>query len=120
MHDIQSHEEIFAELPFAHQPRQIAVRRRDEADVRLDFLTSADPHQASALQDSEKRPLRLQRQLSDFIEEQRPSVRQLEESRLALVRSRKGSLLMSKEPTLQKFGVHAGAVECEERLSPPW
>ena len=57
-HDVEPHEEVFAELPLAHKRRQVSVRSRDEPHVRFDLLRAANTHEASLFQDAQQHALR--------------------------------------------------------------
>ena len=117
LHDIEPHEEVFAEFAGADAGRKIAVGGGDESDVRLDFGASADAHEASAFEDAQEESLRLERQFADFIEEERPSVREFEESEFLTIRTGERALLVSEKPRLQQFRIHARAVEGVERFA---
>src|SRR6185369_6971922 len=63
--------EILAKGSFLHQRVQIAVRRRDPADVTVDRLVAADALEALLLEDAEELRLELGLQLCDLVEEER-------------------------------------------------
>src|SRR6185295_6138222 len=75
--------EIGPEGPLIGLRAQVAVGRRDDADVDLDVLLAADAAERTPLEDPEQGRLDRQRQLADLVEEDRPAVRQLEGSLLA-------------------------------------
>ena len=57
---------------------EVAVGRRDDADVDLDRLAAADALELALLQHAQQLDLHLQRQVADLVEEQRAAVGQLE------------------------------------------
>ena len=62
--------EVFAEIPLAHEARQVAVRRRDEPHVACQLLPAAQAHETAALQDAQQERLHLQRHLADLVKEE--------------------------------------------------
>ena len=79
--DVEPVVEVLAELSPAHGLSQIDVRCRDDADIDLPALLSADPANAASLQGAQQLRLELQRQRADLVQEQRAAVGELEETR---------------------------------------
>ena len=80
--------EILAELPRRHRRLQVPVRRRDDAHVDLQRRRAADALEPLLLERAQNLRLQRQRQIADFVEEQRAAVRQLELAGLARRRRR--------------------------------
>src|SRR5438093_7325329 len=72
--DVEAVVEVFAELAFLDEIRQLLIRRADDPDIHLD---SADPTQrlhGSVLQDPKQLGLSRRTQFSDLVQEQGASV----------------------------------------------
>ena len=71
---MQAIKEVFAEPAGFHIGDQVAVGGGDDAHVDLDGLASADRLDLALLQRAQQFDLRRERQLADFVEEQRAAV----------------------------------------------
>ena len=80
--DIQAIEKILAEFAFTHELPQIHVCSRDDTNINLNFIHSAQVHEPAVLQHPQNLGLRFQPHRSDFVEEQRSAMGDLEESLL--------------------------------------
>ena len=98
-----------------HHPKEVAVRRGDEADVDLDRLRTADPLELLLLQDAQQLRLKLERDLADLVEEQRAAVGHLEAADLLGDGAGEGAPLVPEELALEETGRNRGAVELHER-----
>ena len=78
--DVDAIEEVFAEAPGLHLGGEIAVRRRDDADVDLHVLGVAEAPDRLLLQDAQELHLEVERQLADLVEKERPARGLLEEA----------------------------------------
>ena len=70
--------------------------------VDADGLAAADPLELPLLQDAQQLDLRLERQLADLVEEQRPAVRQLEPPLAPLHGAGEGALLVTEQLALDQ------------------
>jgi hypothetical protein len=77
-HDLQSIQEVLAQLPLVHGLLRIAIRRGDHADVDRNRFRRSDPRDAPALQDAQEAHLQVERHLGDLVEEKRAAVGALE------------------------------------------
>ena len=84
-----------------HHPKEVAVRRGDEADVDLDRLRTADPLELLLLQDAQQLRLELERDLADLVEEQRAAVGHLEAADLLGDGAGEGAPLVPEELALE-------------------
>ena len=116
LHDIEPLEEVGAELAVADAERQVAIRRRDKPHIDFNLLFSPNTHEASTFKNTQQQGLCLREKFPNFVKEQRPAVRHLEESIGLTLRSSERALFVSEEPARQKFGIDACAVERDERL----
>src|SRR5437764_822387 len=76
---------------------QIAIGGGDDSNLHNGFRVGAEPLDAAAFQRAQQLGLRGQRQLSDFIQEQRAPVCQLKLSRLARVSASESAALVAEE-----------------------
>src|SRR5437016_3313637 len=93
--------EIVPEPLLLHHPKEVAVRRGDEADVDLDRLRTADPLELLLLQDAQQLRLELERDLADLVEEQRAAVGHLEAADLLGDGAGEGAPLVPEELALE-------------------
>ena len=78
-HDLgQAIKQVFAELAFADELAQILVRSADDAHIDGNFLPSTQALDHPLLQKAQQFDLQRQRNVADFVEEERPAMRQLD------------------------------------------
>ena len=77
-HDREAEVEIRAELALRDHLFEVAVSRRDDADVDRDVGVRADRRDDVLLEHAQQLRLRRQRQVADLVEEDRAAVRALE------------------------------------------
>ena len=95
--DRQAEVQVGAKRPLVDLGAQIAVRRRDDADIDLDVFLAAEAAKRAAFEHAEQRRLHGQRQLTDLVEEDRAAVRQLERPFLPALRAGEGAPLVSEQ-----------------------
>ena len=78
--DVQSVEEIFSEAMVGDLLLQVPIRGGDQPYVHLDRLGASDALEFMLLQHPQQLDLRISGQVSDFVEEKRALVSQLEAS----------------------------------------
>src|SRR5436190_9978338 len=83
----QPEEQVLAELPRGNGRLEMLVRRRDDADVDMEETRAADALELLLLERAQDLGLQRERQLADFVEEQRPAMRELELPRLPIRRA---------------------------------
>src|SRR4029453_6741773 len=98
---IQTVKQVFAQLTFANSIVCILIGSRKDANVNQDFFATAKPSHAALLENSEQLGLKHRGHLSDFVEQQRSTTRQLEASLAAGDCSRESAPLMAEQ-----FGFH--------------
>ena len=76
--DVEPVVEVLAELPLRDHLLEVAVGRRDDADVDVDRLVAADALELALLQEAQQLHLDGRRDLADLVEEQRAAVGLLE------------------------------------------
>ncbi len=94
------------------------MRRRDDAHV--DFLARrrADALERSLLQHAQQLGLQVERQIADFVEKQRPAMRQLESPLAGRDGARERAAGVAEELALDQRRRQGGAVDDHERVGP--
>ena len=77
--DVEAVVQVLAELPGRLLRVEVAMRRRDDANVHGDGLGRADGPHLLLLQHAQQLHLQRQRHVADFVEEHRPAVGRLEQ-----------------------------------------
>src|SRR5450631_2598478 len=116
--NVDAVEKILAKQPIGDALAKVAVRGRDQPDVDLDRGVRPDGLKGALLEDTQKLGLRRQRQLGDFVEEQRSSVGGLESAIPLLHRAGKSASLESKQLGLDQRLWKGTAVDRDERFAP--
>src|SRR5215470_13385092 len=94
---VQAPQQVVAEEVFLNPRLEIAVGGSHHAQVETLRMDRADREDLGFLQHAEERSLRLEREIADFIEEQRSSARCAEQARMIPVRAREGSPAVTEE-----------------------
>src|SRR5438034_517215 len=92
---------------------------RDDAHVHLQRFAGADALERLFLQHAEKLGLNFEANVANFIQEERPFMRQLKAADLIFMRARESSFDMAKELALQEPGRQGGAMNLNKRLAGP-
>src|SRR5690554_1601559 len=116
---IQPVKEIFPKASLAHLFFKIAVCRGDHAHVDRDLALTPDGPHGALLKRSEQFHLKLARELSNLIEEERPAIRRAEEPLFELMCSRERPALMPKKLTLHQAPWERAAVHRDKGRVPP-
>ena len=111
--------EILPELPGRNRRAQVAVGRRDDADVHLQKGGAADALEPLLFERAEDLGLQRQRQIANLVEKQRPAVRELELAGLARSRAGKRALLVPEELGFEQVLRNGGAVDGDKRTIGP-
>src|SRR6266851_3754218 len=114
--DMQSIEEVLAELAPHHRLAQVLVGGGDDAQV--DFLRPrpAHRHEGAFLKDAQQLHLHGRRHVGHLVEEERPAVGHLEEAGLVARRAGERALDVPEELALQQLVVQRRAVLRHELL----
>ena len=107
--------EILAERLRLDHRRQIAVRGRDDPDLDVHRPLAADPDDLAVLDHAQQPDLGGERQLADFVEEQRAAVRLLEPALAARGRAGEGALLVPEQLRVDQLRRNRAAVHAAER-----
>ena len=114
--DVQAVVKILAEPALLDQLLEIHVGGRNDPDIDLDGVDTAQSHELSFLDDPQELRLRFQSYRSDLIEENRALVRDFEEAFLCCDSACERPADVSKQRALQKIHWHASAVDGDEWL----
>src|SRR6478672_10892305 len=98
---------------------EVAVRRRDDANVDTNRGRAPDALELLLLQDAKQLRLQVESHLADLVEEQRAAVRALEGALDAPDRAGEGAALVAEEGALDQPLGECGAVQLDERLVVP-
>src|SRR5438093_7839561 len=115
---VQAVVEVVAEVAVGDHVRQVAVRGRHQAHVYPDRPRASQALKLLLLQGTEQFRLQLRRDIANFVEEQRPLVRQLEAADLLAHCAGEGPFLVAEQLALQQPGGDGRAVELDEGLPP--
>jgi hypothetical protein len=108
--------EILSEATGGHLVFQVLVGGGDDSHIRLPGSIFANSLITLILQDAQKLALHFQRNFSDLIQKQRPSLGCLEATSAISVGSREGSFYMAKELAFKEFLWDRSAIDADERV----
>lgn len=117
--DLEAIIEIFPEFILADQGDEIAVRRRQDADVGLNGPDPANAGDFTVLDGPEDLGLGGQGHVADFVEEDAAAAGQFEFTLFLLDRPGESPLLMPEKFTLHKALRDGGAIDNDERFHFP-
>ncbi len=84
-------EQVFAKSAHFDSLLQVNIGRTDNSQARQSLLTGADSRKRAVLQKTKQFTLQIQIHVADLIQEQRPALRDLNQTRPILARARKGA-----------------------------
>ena len=116
--DAESIVQVLAERLLADGFEQVAVGGGDDPDIDLPRGRPANSVELVFLQDAEQLRLRLERELADLVEEDRPPIGKLEPADSPGDGAGEGPLLVTEQLALHEPGGKCRAVELDERLIP--
>src|SRR5918996_2446030 len=111
--------EVLAELPVVNPLGEVAVRRRDHADVDLDRHVRSDPLELALLENAQQLGLRAERHLANLVEEDRPLVRGLEAPLAHRHRAGERALLVAEQLRLEQGLRQRGAADLHQWMRIP-
>src|ERR1700683_338715 len=112
---IEPVEEIFAEAAVADRLSEIDVGGGDDAHIHLNFLHSAEVHEAAVLQDAENFGLGIETHGGDFVEEERAPVRHLKQALFGSYGAGECAFHVPEEGGLKQVGWHGASIYRYER-----
>src|SRR6185295_8822782 len=102
--------------PFAHRPLQIVVGRRDDPDIRANYPIATDSLNLLCLDCSQQLRLGVGAKVADFVEKQRPAMRQLEAADPLRRRSGESAALVAEHLALHQVAWNRRAIDADEWL----
>src|ERR1019366_4997859 len=112
--DVETVEQVIAELAVLHLLLEIDVSGGDNAHVHLYFADAAQVHELAVLQHAQDLGLRLQVHGANLVKEQGPAVGHLEQAFLAGDGAGEGALHVAEECGLQQVRRHGASVHGDE------
>ncbi len=103
-------------VPDVDRLGQVAVGRRDQADVHLDRLVGPDPDDLARLERPEQLDLGRERDVADLVEEQGAAVGVLEPPFALAVGAGEGAPDVAEELAFEDVLAQSGTVQGDERL----
>ena len=117
-HHVEPVVKILAELPILDELFHVLVRGRDQANVDLDGLGSADAFDLPLLKHAEQLDLHGHGHVADFVEEQGALVGEFESPDALLVGSGERAFFVAEEFAFQEVLVERSAIHGHERAAP--
>src|SRR5262249_13611989 len=108
--------QVLAEPSLVDLALEVAVRRRDHPHVDTTRLRLADTADLTRLEGAEQLRLKLERELADFVEEDRPPVGRFESAHAITVGTGKRAAHVAEELALDEVRADRTAVDDDERL----
>src|SRR5262249_41760842 len=111
--------QVLAEEPTANLLSQLPMRRAHHAHVHREGAGVAHPPDLTILENPEELRLERQRHLGNLVEEERPTVRRLEQSSLGGRRSGERTADVAEELRFEELAGERGDVDRQERMVSP-
>src|SRR6266403_4449816 len=115
---VQAVEQVTAEFLFFDGTNQIAIGGGDQPHVYPNRLRASQVLELLVLQNAQQLGLQLQRNVSNFIEQQSALIRQFQPAELLAYRSGKGSFFVAEQLAFQQSSGNGGAVQLDEVAVP--
>ena len=113
--DVETIVQVAAEASRADFLGQISIGRGDHPHVHIDSTRTAEPFDLALLEHPQQLRLELERQFPDLVEQNGPSMRQLEPANLGRMGAGERATLAAEELALDQVGGKRGAVDDDER-----
>ncbi len=117
---VEAVKEILAESAFPHGLLQLDIGRRHNPDVHLDLLGSTHMHKAAVLEHAQNLRLHVHPHGANLVEEERSSIRHLEQALLRRDRRCESTALMPKQRGLEQIRRHRSRIHGNEGFIAPW
>src|SRR6188474_930203 len=102
LHNVEPVEQILPKLILPDRLDNITVRRRDQADIYLEFLVSADPGEGTVLQKAQQLGLQRSAHVADLVEKNRSAIGFFNTSGLLLHGAGERALFVAKQLAFQE------------------
>src|SRR5207249_1525812 len=117
--DVDTVEEVLAEVAVADRLAEVAVRGCEDADVHLRLHVRSDAPDDAVLQHAQELDLHRRRGLADLVEEDRAAVGLVEQAALLADGPGERAALVPEELGLEQRLRHRSAVDADELAAPP-
>src|SRR4051812_14492749 len=107
--------EVLAKTSALNLLLEVAIGRGDDADVDRAGALLADAFEIAFLQYAQQLALQFERDLADFVEEQRAAIGELEPADAVARRAGEGAADMAEELALEQFARDRGAIDADQR-----
>ena len=114
----ESIEQVLAKVAALNGFAQIAVRRGDDTDVRLQQACPPEPLELALLQNAQELGLRGEAHFGDLVEKEHAARRELHLPGLCLLRAGERAALVAKQLRLEQLLGQCGAIQRDERPAP--
>ena len=118
-HDVEAVQQIGAESTGIDLGPQVPIGRRDDPHVDVHRLVAADALELALLQHAQELGLHRGRHLTDLVEEERATVRELEAPDASRARASERAGLVAEQLALEQALRKRGAVQFDERAIRP-
>src|SRR4029079_5336290 len=116
--DRQAGVEVFAEEALCGERREIAIRRRQQAEVHFVPLVLTETTDDAVFEDPEELDLRLERRVVDLVEKDRAALRGHQLAVVLLHGARERPARVAEQLGLHQVVRNRAAVDWNERLGP--
>ena len=116
-HDVDPVEQVLTKRPCADLGLEVARRRGEDSRIHPTRLLVANSPDFTLLQDAQQLCLQSERQLADFVQEDRSAVGGFEEARLVRARPGEGAAHVAEQLGLEQRLRNRCAVDANERLT---
>src|SRR5439155_24217754 len=117
--NIQTIEQVRAELACRNRSGEIDIAGRDDPDIDAHRVAAAYRFELAFLEHAQQFDLRVERQFADFIQEQGAPIGELKPSSPALDSTGKCAFDMAKQLAFDQARRYGSAVDFHERPAPP-
>ena len=117
VHRVDAIVQILAETSFAHQLFQVHIGGADEPDIHRDGVGATHPHNTSVLNDPQQLRLQVQRNIANFIEEERSAVGLLKLAHMVRVRICESALDVAEQFALKQRFSNRTSIHRHHRLA---
>ena len=117
-HDLQTVEEVLAELTRGDGLLEVLVGGGDDAHVDADQFRAADHPEGAVLEHAQEVALALGGEVADFVQEERAAVGQLKPAGLVGDRAGEGAFDVAEQFGFEQLLGQGGAIDGDERLVP--
>ena len=111
---VQAIEKVAAKLAVGDHLRQVSIRCRHQPHIHTHRARASQAFEFLLLESSEQLRLEFERNVTDFVEEQRAAIGQLEAADSLRDRPGEGALLVTEQFAFEQPGRNRGAVEFDE------